>query len=428
MRSLILLLTLFLSFLFLPITVKVTSDSQQDPTWCGVSFTQPWFPISKDGYNVVIVDYFGNVYINSSSFSKSSNPPNTGWKNAFLISNASNNDVIMGFNLTKSQIAGNIHEFFSFFQLREFDHNPDYDPDIRFVVPSAGILRIDSYTGGATSLGRGYAFINLPKWFIHNKKVSIRWRGYFSATVSRKIGELVLVNHSLNRKETSQYFVPNSNSDGLGQFGTMTLAEYYCDAGGWCDWKVDTTSTLDLSDWNDKVCLLVKLIDSWTGSKVQLDIDYIKVGDSTFGLNGVVEMEKTGTYNDYGYFLPENHESSFVVKTKEEDDTIAIFNKDIYAKGYIVYQGSQAGCPADGYSCSSDNNYIISEDNYCDVFSGSCKTTTTIVEDCSSIEDVCGFPTKCEEASLCTYPNDCFSATYDGYCCCGIEDPSKCPT
>jgi hypothetical protein len=193
-------------------------------------------------------------------------------------------------------------------QLREFDEYSSYSPDIRFTKPSASVIEIDSISRGASSLGNGYAFIELPRDWLQGRRVAIYWRVYFSYTGSRIIGWFKVFNQSFWRNDTTTYMVPNSNTEGINNVKNITLATYSCAAGGWCAWTTNTSGILNLTGWKDRVTLLVKLGDGWIQQTTAVDVDWIKILNSdgsvfkVFDFDKSVVMEVTGTLNDYGLY------------------------------------------------------------------------------------------------------------------------------
>lgn len=200
-------------------------------------------------------------------------------------------------------------------QLREFDFASSYDPDIRFSTPQAGILRLDSSSGGSSSIGRGYAFFTLPRSLLNGKKLQTRWNVYFTYPDSRDLylGTLYVFNGVFDRRDMATYFKPNTNSEPIFNYAANILATHYPGpqgGSGWLGWRVDTSGVLDLSSWtSDYVTVMICLADNWAGQQVVVDVDYVKVLDAsgnvvwTLNFDGSVTMEVTGTYNDYGLFV-----------------------------------------------------------------------------------------------------------------------------
>jgi hypothetical protein len=193
-------------------------------------------------------------------------------------------------------------------QLREHQADTTYHPDIRFSKPTASVIRIDSYSGGASSFGRGYVFIIMPKSYLNGKKVQVRWNVYYSYADSRDLvlGRVIVLDTELNRKQTLAI------GDIENLFTYIEATHYPGPLGapaGWLGWRTDTSGVLDLSTFTeDYVTLMIRLRDSWTSQTVVVDVDWIKILDAngnvllTFDFDKSVVMEVTGTYEDYGLY------------------------------------------------------------------------------------------------------------------------------
>jgi len=200
-------------------------------------------------------------------------------------------------------------------QLREFDFDSSYNPDIRFSTPQAGILRLDSSSGGSGSIGRGYVFFTLPRSLLNGKKLEIRWNVYYTYADSRDLalGTLYVFDGVFDRRDMTTYFKPNTNSEPIFNYAANILATHYPGPqgrSGWLGWRVDASGVLDLSSWtSDYVTVMIRLSDAWSAQQVMVDIDYVRVLDAsgnvvwTLNFDGSVTMEVTGTYDDYGLFV-----------------------------------------------------------------------------------------------------------------------------
>ncbi|MCD6240382.1 hypothetical protein J7K27_02505 [Candidatus Bathyarchaeota archaeon] len=199
-------------------------------------------------------------------------------------------------------------------QLREFDHSSSYNPDIRFSKPNATTLRIDSYTGGSSSIGRGYVFLNIERHFLNRKKLRIRWNVYYSYADSRDLalGTLYVFDAQFVRTDMTSYFKPEQNREPMFDWTYVKAAHYPGPLGrsGWLGWRIDTSEVLDLSAWtSDYVTILIRLRDSWAAQKVIVDVDYVQILDASdnvvreYHFTKDVVMEVTGTLNDYGFTL-----------------------------------------------------------------------------------------------------------------------------
>jgi len=193
-------------------------------------------------------------------------------------------------------------------QLREHQTSTVYYPDIRFSKPAASVIRIDSYTGGASSLGQGYVFIIMPKSYLNGKKVQVYWNVYYSYPDTRDLvlGRVIILDTELNRKQTLAINL-------IENLFTYIEATHYPGplgaSAGWLGWRTDTSGVLDLSTFTkDYVTLMIRLRDWWTGQTVMLDVDWLKILDAsgnvllTFDFTNSVVMEVTGTYEDYGLY------------------------------------------------------------------------------------------------------------------------------
>jgi hypothetical protein len=190
-------------------------------------------------------------------------------------------------------------------QLREHQSDANYIPNILFSKPSASVIRIDSYTAGAGSDGQGYVFITMPKSFLNGKKVQICWNGYFSSPDSRTIGQVLVLDAELNRKQTL-------SKNRIAQLFTNILLLSYNTVGGrtgWMGWRTDTSGIIDLSAFTSNyITLVIVGEDGWTGQTVMVDVDWLKILDadnnalSPFDFTESVVMEFTGEYEDYGLY------------------------------------------------------------------------------------------------------------------------------
>ncbi|MEM2778328.1 MAG: hypothetical protein QXH00_06535 [Candidatus Jordarchaeales archaeon] len=116
-----------------------------------------------------------------------------------------------------------------------------------------------------------------------------------------------------DRRDMTTYFKPNTDSEPIFKYAAYILATHYPGPQGrtgWLGWRVDTTGIFPLSNWaSDDVTVMIRLQDAWIAQQVIVDIDYVRVLDAsgnvvwTLDFNGLVVMEVTGTYNDYGLFV-----------------------------------------------------------------------------------------------------------------------------
>jgi hypothetical protein len=219
---------------------------------------------------------------------------------------------------------------------REHQTDPSYRPDIRFSKPTATVLRIDSYTAGISSLGQGFIFIVVPKSYLHGKKVQIYWNGYFSASVSRVIGWVYVLDGVLDRSSKL------ATTGVTVQFPSIQLLTYATTSGktGWMGWRLNTSSIINLSSFSSEyVTLIIGLSDGWDTSTVMLDIDYLNILDAnnnvliTYHFTGSLLTDSSGGYEDGGIYRPYiSPEPSCTVEVESELD--ANNNTHIY-----VYYG-----------------------------------------------------------------------------------------
>jgi len=190
-------------------------------------------------------------------------------------------------------------------QLREFKKYKYYEPEIYFYVENNTLVIDSSKTD--ESLGYAYVFTVLPKDWLNGRIVSIKWRGYFTYLGSRTLATLNLIDGVLDRRDESSYFKPEQDSEGIFNLRNIELAKYDCGAIGWCKWREDKSDILNLSDWGDYVTLVIRFRDDWIQQLVILQVSEIKIlnpDGSVFKVlrfEGNPVMERTGTYNDYGY-------------------------------------------------------------------------------------------------------------------------------
>jgi len=193
-------------------------------------------------------------------------------------------------------------------QLREHQTSTSYYPAITFSKPTGSVIRIDSYTAGTSSLGQGYVFIVIPKNYLNGKKVQVYWNVYFSYSDSRDLGlaKVLVLDTELNRKQSlsigsiENLFTNVEATHYPGPLGAPT---------GWLSWRTDTSNILDLSTFtSDYVTLMIRLADAWTGQTVMVDVDWLKILDTsnnvllTFDFPDNVTMEVSNTYEDYGLY------------------------------------------------------------------------------------------------------------------------------
>lgn len=195
--------------------------------------------------------------------------------------------------------------------LREHQTSVDYYPNFLFSKPTSSVLRIDSYTAGAGSLGHGYAFIIIPRSFLHGKKITIRWNLYFSNPIDPR--DLMLLRAGVF--DTELHRAQTLAIKPIEDIFTNVYVTHYpapLGVGGsarWLGWRIDSSGILDLSSFSSNyVTLLIRLGDAWIGQTVMGDIDYLQIKDQNnnvlieYHFNESVLMERTGTYEDYGLY------------------------------------------------------------------------------------------------------------------------------
>jgi len=124
---------------------------------------------------------------------------------------------------------------------------------------------------------------------------------------------------------------------------------------------------------------------------------------------------------------PSYDSSDFVVK-KADGTILAVFDsstKNIYIRGIAVYQGAQAGCPADSYTCNGNTREY--RDYYCNAYNGVCSYRVTSSENCDNYDgytcngNVREYRNYYCSGGACTYSvtssENCDN--YDGYTCNG---------
>jgi hypothetical protein len=194
------------------------------------------------------------------------------------------------------------------FSLREHSfYCPSYSPDIRFLKPSSGVLRIDSYQAGTSSMGYGAAFVVVPRDWLNGKYIRFNWSGYFSYSQPREgIARAWIYDGEYDRTNDADF--PEGASiptKGAGLLQTLRVKNTY---GSWGPETVDVL--VDVAAGTEPKCTMFFLMgDGWYEQTVFLDIDWFQInqgpgGDGTLAVenfDAAVIMERTGTYGDYGY-------------------------------------------------------------------------------------------------------------------------------
>lgn len=194
------------------------------------------------------------------------------------------------------------------FSLREHGlFRPSYSPDIRFLKPSSGVLRIDSYQAGTSSMGYGAAFVVVPRDWLNGKYIRFNWSGYFSYSQPREgIARAWIYDGEYDRTNDADF--PEGASiptKGAGLLQTLVVKNTY---GSWGPETVDVL--VNVAAGTEPKCTIFFLMgDGWYGQTVFLDVDWFQInqgpgGDGTLAVENFdadVIMERTGTYGDYGY-------------------------------------------------------------------------------------------------------------------------------
>lgn len=189
------------------------------------------------------------------------------------------------------------------FELREHKHDPTYNPDIRFLKPTATVLRLDSYAAGYDSFGTGYNFHNYIRSWLNGKRIKIYWRGFYDGQ-NRTFAILEILDGNYSRSSMTDF--PNGSDRILKGNGVLSTLRTKTNTWAWETW---TSGVLDLSGGTQSdCCLFVRLYDSWTLGRVWIEVDYIQILDAAGTIvlaeehyTDSVHMEVSGTYNDYGY-------------------------------------------------------------------------------------------------------------------------------
>ncbi len=131
-------------------------------------------------------------------------------------------------------------------------------------------------------------------------------------------------------------------------------------------------------------------------------------------------LQMTGSVFQLTSTIPESN--AFVFKDGATALAAITSNGDVYAKGYAVYAGAHAGCPADTKYCDTTSGDIHIKEYHCDSTTWSCASTTSIYQDCNdNAYDSDGYNLnvagKCTDYNLCTAGDtSCPSVTYYDTC------------
>jgi len=196
------------------------------------------------------------------------------------------------------------------FGLREHGvYRPTYNPNIQFLKPSSGVLRIDSYQAGTASMGYGWAFVVVPREWLNGKYIRFRWSGSFSYSGARMIAGAYIYDGEYSRANDSD-FPDGADIPTKGAGRLQTLAEKNV-GGSWGPETIDVQASV--SAGTQPTCtILFRMNDAWIGQTVYLDIDWFEINSGSGGVgrlayegfSATAVMERIGTYGDYGYIGP----------------------------------------------------------------------------------------------------------------------------
>ena len=188
------------------------------------------------------------------------------------------------------------------FELREHQRYASYNPDVRFLKPESGVLRVDSLTHGWGSIGKGYCFRNFNRAYLHGKRVRVRWKFLMSHETYGTVILEVTDGHYDRESMTDFRIGFDFTRKGSGQ---LKLIAWHNTTTAW---ETVTSDVLDLSaGTEDECCLLVHITDSWDAHGCLVELDFVEILDADYKKVRVepfdddVHMDVTGTLNDYGY-------------------------------------------------------------------------------------------------------------------------------
>lgn len=237
------------------------------------------------------------------------------------------------------------------FSLREHKDS-SYTPQMRFMKPDDTTLRLDS-TIAFDSLGEAYAFITVPREFLHGKKLSIRWNYYYDYPDGRdlRLGRVLVIDAELHRAQS----LPQQEIIAMYPSATVLYYPTYS-AGGWNGWRVDTSGVLDLSTYTSPyVTILIRFKDAWAADLLALDIDYLQIQSSSgtvlynFDFTGAIIMEEQSTTEDYGLIYFNINPAPSIVNWGLEEafeqpsNIVGGLSGWGYRKGFVVGAAAGAG-------------------------------------------------------------------------------------
>ena len=198
------------------------------------------------------------------------------------------------------------------FQLREYDQwaTSGWDPNIVFLKDAGTKIRVDSYTAGASPMGRGYVFIQAKRDYLNGKRLEMNWRCYYSYAAGEQIGFVHVVDNAHLRTKITGEFADNDNIlHPISDYTSVNPLFLVSASFGWTNFIVSRSDVLDLSGFESEyVTILISSVDAWIQQKTILDVDYLKILNpnnvtlKTFDFNESVVMEQTGTLRDYGLY------------------------------------------------------------------------------------------------------------------------------
>ena len=187
------------------------------------------------------------------------------------------------------------------FELREHRSYAGYVPVMVFEKLSPTDVSVDSFTSGTASIGQGYCFHNFSRTYLDGKRLRIRWMTEISPDFLGTIYFEVVDGHY--DRESMVDFPDNADRIWKGS-GQLELIAWRNTSA---EWEIVTSGVLDLSGGTeDECCVFIWIRDARDDARTRVRVDYFEVLDAD--LNRLwyehfladVDMDVTGTYNDYG--------------------------------------------------------------------------------------------------------------------------------
>ncbi|MEM0249138.1 MAG: hypothetical protein QXT53_08580, partial [Ignisphaera sp.] len=185
--------------------------------------------------------------------------------------------------------------------------NPNWNPDVRFIPQATNAIRIDSYTAG--SLGNGYLMTIMPIELINETVIRNRFNVYYTFS-NRIVGFIDIVNKPIDRRNDTYFATYNDWVPPWQKYIEIYYRLYtvYMPSSG--TRSFDITNTTVLQGYGPYVTFSYVLTDYWIRQSLYFDVFYVLlkttdnqiISNFTFPYNTyTVIMERSGTYNDYGY-------------------------------------------------------------------------------------------------------------------------------